>query len=548
MHTQVDLASDSTARLAMLAGSDGVDTIPQLHVNGKVKRKEGERAEARCDLDLPLAHTSPIHFLARRRLQHLPGNGGLWRTGRCLEAERMMGAESLPFPAGDALAFTRAALASSTPSGRTVAAWLDPAAPPTAWADARTAAWEQLHTGPWREVAGVWRDAYGAACVLGGRQLLLEEQGGDDEQPEGRAPPSALAALDLADRALMMGGLAFHPAAHALAAVAEARLKAASDAAIAALPPAWPTPLPPPLPPGSLAGPPGARIPGPPALPSLSDFAEAYLPSSLRPHGAPVLLAGLASAWPARAAWATPAGLASAVGPHRTVPVELGAHYLADEWGQQLQRFGRFVAAGMVREGEAGGGGSADHPAPVSYLAQHDLLSQVPALRASILTPDYCALPASGSSSRDGGAGGAGGAEEGPAAAPPTVNVWFGPAGTVSPPHTDPHANLLVQVVGAKYVRLYAPGDGDAGLAPPPAAGAGAGAPPGLRSAADALLTNTSRVDLASLHPSPGAPSPAGLPFWDALIHPGEAVFIPRGWWHYVQALEPSASISFWWD
>jgi hypothetical protein len=44
-HAQVDLASDSTARLAMLAGSDGVDTIPQLHVNGKVKEKRDEADE-----------------------------------------------------------------------------------------------------------------------------------------------------------------------------------------------------------------------------------------------------------------------------------------------------------------------------------------------------------------------------------------------------------------------------------------------------------------------------------------------------------------------
>jgi len=46
------------------------------------------------------------------------------------------------------------------------------------------------------------------------------------------------------------------------------------------------------------------------------------------------------------------------------------------------------------------------------YLAQHELFEQIPALRADICEPDYCAL----------GAGGR-----------VTVNAWFGPPGTVCP-------------------------------------------------------------------------------------------------------------------
>lgn len=36
------------------------------------------------------------------------------------------------------------------------------------------------------------------------------------------------------------------------------------------------------------------------------------------------------------------------------------------------------------------------------------------------------------------------------------INCWLGPAGTVSPLHTDPHHNVFVQLVGQKAVLLHA--------------------------------------------------------------------------------------------
>lgn len=50
---------------------------------------------------------------------------------------------------------------------------------------------------------------------------------------------------------------------------------------------------------------------------------------------------------------------------------------------------------------------------------------QIQELRNDIVTPDYCF---------------AGGTEM------KSVNAWFGPAGTVTPLHHDPHHNILAQV------------------------------------------------------------------------------------------------------
>jgi hypothetical protein len=61
----------------------------------------------------------------------------------------------------------------------------------------------------------------------------------------------------------------------------------------------------------------------------------------------------------------------------------------------------------------------------LAYLAQHQLLEQVPALQRDICTPDYIALGEQGLGS---------------------VHAWFGPAGTVTPLHQDPQHNFLAQV------------------------------------------------------------------------------------------------------
>ena len=64
-------------------------------------------------------------------------------------------------------------------------------------------------------------------------------------------------------------------------------------------------------------------------------------------------------------------------------------------------------------------------PVAPPYLAQHQLLEQVPALAADVIEPEYIALGASGVSA---------------------VNAWMGPPGHVTPLHPDPQHNFLAQV------------------------------------------------------------------------------------------------------
>ncbi len=260
------------------------------------------------------------------------------------------------------------------------------------------------------------------------------------------------------------------------------------------------------------------------ACPALHDFLQAHL----RPR-VPVVLTGCLAHWPAweeggARAWRD-LGYLKRVAGARTVPVEVGkGTYLsgAEEggWGQRLMPLGEFIDRFVVRgHGEREGEGE-----ETGYLAQHELFEQLPALRRDILVPDYCALEDDEGEDEEGE--GQGQADEGDGRV--IVNAWLGPAGTVSPTHTDPYHNLLAQVVGAKAVRLFPPEQTPC-LYPH-----------------RGLMHNNSRVD-------PKAPDLARFPrFAEAaplhcVLEEGEVLYIPPLWWHHIESLSVSFSVSFWW-
>lgn len=227
--------------------------------------------------------------------------------------------------------------------------------------------------------------------------------------------------------------------------------------------------------------------------PSLEHFRHNYL----IPQKA-VILEGVIDHWPCMKKWSVE--YIQKVAGCRTVPVELGSRYTDAEWSQSLMTVNEFISTYIL-----------DQPARRGYLAQHQLFEQIGELKEDIGVPDYCCL-------------GEGDEED------ITTNAWFGPAGTVSPLHQDPQQNFLAQIVGRKYIRLYSASETER-----------------LYPYDSSLLHNTSQVDLES-------PDKEKFPdfeqavYQECVLRPGQVLFIPVRWWHYVKALDISFSVSFWWS
>jgi hypothetical protein len=263
----------------------------------------------------------------------------------------------------------------------------------------------------------------------------------------------------------------------------------------------------------------------------------------------PIIITSSITEWPAMSTrkWSDPEYLLSrTIGGQRIVPVEIGRSYTDEGWGQKLLPLRQFMEENMfvnyVPSEKRG------------YLAQHDIFTQIPALRDDVQIPDYCySEPPSQHKAKYKDS------EDGYSDGEVALNAWFGPAHTVSPAHTDPHHNILAQVVGHKYVRLFSP-DQTIRMAPKD-----------LENGVD--MSNTSRVevglamrlfedwqgwnekdedemDIQEAQEDFELKFPIYRPvcYVEGIIGPGDCLFIPKGWWHYVHSLSPSFSVSFWWD
>lgn len=225
---------------------------------------------------------------------------------------------------------------------------------------------------------------------------------------------------------------------------------------------------------------------------------EGFLRDYILPRSPVIISDGMAH-WPATSKWNDMNYLKRVAG-FRTVPVEVGKNYLCPEWKQELITFSEFLE--RIQSNAC----RSDY---TTYLAQHPLFDQIQELRQDIVIPDYCFV---------------GGGEM------RSLNAWFGPAGTVTPLHHDPHHNILSQVVGKKYVRLYS-----------------ASLSEELYPHGESMLSNSSQVDLDNMD-TKEFPKILDLEFVDCILEEGEMLYIPPKWWHYVRSLTTSFSVSFWWS
>ena len=269
----------------------------------------------------------------------------------------------------------------------------------------------------------------------------------------------------------------------------------------------------------------------------------------------PVVITGAARDWPALRKWRDLHALAGRYG-HRHVPLEVGDYDDAG-WREEVMPFGRFIDRHL---GPPPPGGKRP---PVGYLAQHHLFEQFPELLEDFGVPDYCEA--------------GGGCQK--------CNAWVGPAGTVTPLHFDSYDNLLTQICGYKYVKLYSQKDskyrefvrpthssrplvGPALTTRPavyrskapwtqqrtwPGAEEGAPAPPAPATAAGGAAGrlgaqgNISLVDVDA----PDHVNDDKFPLFkhatlqECLLGPGDMLYIPNRYWHHVRSLTTSISVNF---
>ncbi len=187
------------------------------------------------------------------------------------------------------------------------------------------------------------------------------------------------------------------------------------------------------------------------------------------------------------------------------VPIEVGIHYMDPQLRKHKISLESFLDF-LIKYQNASIYDVVD--LPMVYLAQHEV-QDIAVLREDVEVPAICNT-GKGNIYRS--------------------NIWFsGPKGSISPCHHDPFQNVLVQIIGEKEVWLIDPKHSD-----------------NLYPAVGTLQKNTSLVnfDKPDMEKFPRL---ANIEVFKAVLHSGDALFIPLKWWHYCKAPSISCSVNYWW-
>ncbi|XP_052188092.1 lysine-specific demethylase JMJ31 isoform X2 [Diospyros lotus] len=113
-----------------------------------------------------------------------------------------------------------------------------------------------------------------------------------------------------------------------------------------------------------------------------------------------------------------------------------------------------------------------------------------------------------------------------------SINLWMNSAQSRSSTHYDPHHNLLCVVAGCKQVVLWPP-SASSSLYPMPLYG----------EASNHSAVALENPDL-SVHPR----AKQSMQYSQRVVlHAGDALFIPEGWFHQVDSDDLTIAVNFWW-
>lgn len=160
---------------------------------------------------------------------------------------------------------------------------------------------------------------------------------------------------------------------------------------------------------------------------------------------------------------------------------------------------------------------SRSSPPPRLYIAQAQLLDLPEALRDDLPTPSVI-LKAGKGDIYD-------------------ANIWMGIPPTYTPLHKDPNPNLFLQLASNKLVRLFKPDTGAAIFRD---------VQEKIRSHAsaafrgDEMMQGPERIALedAVWNCSKGTEG------FEVVVRPGDALFIPKGWWHSIKSVGADVTAS----
>ena len=238
------------------------------------------------------------------------------------------------------------------------------------------------------------------------------------------------------------------------------------------------------------------------------DF-EGTLSNLIRPSyetQTPIVIRGLNKHTVAFRKWYDVEYLREKVGYETMCEVEIGSMYSNSQ--KSIIEFGQYCDYILLSAKED------KNNLPLVYLAQNEVFSS---LRNDYYVPQFCQ-----DNSLDIGNGSL-----------DFEMIWFGPARCQSPLHFDPLDNLFMQFVGRKQFILFPQVTKDNNSCFYPGGGGQ------LNTSA---IGDIEKVDLSIFPRFSEAPQPT-----IALLNPGDALFIPKKWWHHVKSLERSVSVNIFW-